>query len=178
MGRRRPDRLDSARRLALVDELRRRGPGRWCAYCGCGVLRSDATLDHVVPVSKGGRTVLGNLVVACWPCNARKKDHVLGEVTVPHPHWYGLDKACLLCGERRKSSERSTVRVGRRPGDEGPASIGVESEVGPSRTGVVVSRKEGRPTLAGVRGQRLCAPPRSRPGVSSGLAHRPANGPT
>lgn len=31
-----------------------------------------ASADHVVPVTQGGRTVLRNLVTACWPCQFGK----------------------------------------------------------------------------------------------------------
>ncbi len=112
---RRPDRMNSKQRLLIVDELRRRGPGRWCAYCHCGVQRADATLDHVVPVSKGVRSVIENLVVACQPCNVRKRDYELGRVTVEHPHWYGPAGLCLLCGrqdrKRRSAPRRSSGPV-------------------------------------------------------------------
>jgi len=44
-----------------------------CVYCGRGP-ENGAILeaDHIVPRSKGGPTVLGNLVTACWECNAGK----------------------------------------------------------------------------------------------------------
>jgi len=58
-----------------------------CYYCGkVGLVEgvdefsdvgSDrlATIDHVVPVSKGGSvTDERNLVVACYPCNQKKAD--------------------------------------------------------------------------------------------------------
>lgn len=41
-----------------------------CHYCG----EYADTVDHVVPVSKGGDSSLGNLVAACRPCNRAKKD--------------------------------------------------------------------------------------------------------
>lgn len=40
-----------------------------CQYCGSG---SELTFDHVVPRSKGGRTVWDNVCAACSPCNLRK----------------------------------------------------------------------------------------------------------
>lgn len=43
-----------------------------CQYCGVRVNRTTATLDHVVPISHGGRTVWENATTACGPCNARK----------------------------------------------------------------------------------------------------------
>lgn len=41
-----------------------------CAYC----VRPARTLDHFIPVSRGGRTEPGNLVPACKSCNSKKKD--------------------------------------------------------------------------------------------------------
>jgi 5-methylcytosine-specific restriction endonuclease McrA len=46
--------------------------GYVCQYCGDGVTRSSATLDHVLPVSHGGKTTFENTVTACGPCNANK----------------------------------------------------------------------------------------------------------
>lgn len=44
-----------------------------CHYCKRPVAIGDATVDHVVPRSKGGKTK-GNTVMACWTCNNRKGD--------------------------------------------------------------------------------------------------------
>jgi len=33
----------------------------------------DLTMDHVVPVARGGRSVKGNVVASCKPCNTAKK---------------------------------------------------------------------------------------------------------
>ena len=40
-----------------------------CRYCGT---RSGLTVDHVVPLSKGGKWVWENLVTACSKCNGKK----------------------------------------------------------------------------------------------------------
>jgi 5-methylcytosine-specific restriction endonuclease McrA len=45
-----------------------------CQYCGDHVERKESTLDHVHPVSKGGKTTWENTVTACAPCNADKAD--------------------------------------------------------------------------------------------------------
>jgi 5-methylcytosine-specific restriction endonuclease McrA len=45
---------------------------RWtCQYCGS---RSNLTVDHVVPRSKGGMSSWDNIVASCAPCNRRKGD--------------------------------------------------------------------------------------------------------
>ena len=46
--------------------------GYVCQYCGDAVTRNTATLDHVLPVSHGGKTTFENTVTACGPCNANK----------------------------------------------------------------------------------------------------------
>lgn len=48
-----------------------------CQYCG---RRSDLTLDHVIPQSKGGRNTWQNLVTACAPCNVKKGDKTLRQL--------------------------------------------------------------------------------------------------
>jgi 5-methylcytosine-specific restriction protein A len=51
---------------------RRVGKGL-CAYCGKAFLPRDLTMDHVVPVARGGKSAKGNVVPACKECNNKKK---------------------------------------------------------------------------------------------------------
>ena len=44
-----------------------------CHYCGQKFPQDQLTLDHIGPVSRGGRSTRGNLVVACLDCNQKKK---------------------------------------------------------------------------------------------------------
>ena len=46
--------------------------GYTCQYCGTGVNKRSATLDHVLPTSHGGKTTFENTVCACSTCNANK----------------------------------------------------------------------------------------------------------
>lgn len=43
-----------------------------CQYCGKTLCYSSLSVDHVVPVSRGGRTSWKNCVAACTVCNMRK----------------------------------------------------------------------------------------------------------
>lgn len=46
----------------------------------CGKYMPDEVglqIDHIIPVSKGGKTVLSNLQVTCSKCNAHKKDKII-----------------------------------------------------------------------------------------------------
>ena len=44
-----------------------------CHYCGAPVKPKELTMDHVVPLIKGGRSTKGNVVPACKTCNTNKK---------------------------------------------------------------------------------------------------------
>jgi hypothetical protein len=44
-----------------------------CHYCGREFPPSDLTLDHIVPLIRGGKTRRGNVVPSCKECNNRKK---------------------------------------------------------------------------------------------------------
>lgn len=45
-----------------------------CRYCGRLVRYGKSSLDHVVPVSRGGGDDPGNIVLACQHCNQAKAD--------------------------------------------------------------------------------------------------------
>jgi len=45
-----------------------------CQYCGVKLTTRKLNYDHVVPRSRGGKTVWENIVTACYPCNDRKRD--------------------------------------------------------------------------------------------------------
>ena len=44
-----------------------------CHYCGQKTPPGQLTMDHVVPLSRGGMSTKANLVTACKECNNRKK---------------------------------------------------------------------------------------------------------
>ena len=49
--------------------------GRMCWLCGCSIKFRDMTIDHVIPVSKGGTMALVNLRAAHRVCNMRRGDN-------------------------------------------------------------------------------------------------------
>lgn len=51
---------------------RKRGNGL-CHYCGGKFPPQELTMDHLVPLARGGRSTKGNLVPACKSCNDQKK---------------------------------------------------------------------------------------------------------
>ncbi len=44
-----------------------------CYFCGKKVKFKDITMDHLVPLSRGGRSTKDNLVPCCKACNTKKK---------------------------------------------------------------------------------------------------------
>lgn len=51
----------------------------WCAYCKKILTAETVTIDHVVPLSKGGSRGRSNLVLCCSKCNGEKKDMTVEE---------------------------------------------------------------------------------------------------
>ena len=49
----------------------------YCSYCGEDL--SDPQLEHILPVSRGGRHELGNVLPVCLNCNRDKGDQTLEE---------------------------------------------------------------------------------------------------
>ena len=63
-----------------------------CAYCGVNLTKATATMDHVLPISHGGKTNWKNIVTACGPCNHCKgNDKRIKPKYAPHtPGYYEL----------------------------------------------------------------------------------------
>ncbi len=54
-----------------------------CQYCGKHFHAKDLTLDHVMPVSRGGPKSWKNLVTACHKCNHKKGSRTPTEANMP-----------------------------------------------------------------------------------------------
>jgi 5-methylcytosine-specific restriction endonuclease McrA len=50
-----------------------------CCYCGKDMRSVEKSMDHVVPLSRGGAHALSNVVIACKPCNFEKGTRTQGE---------------------------------------------------------------------------------------------------
>ncbi len=62
-----------ARQLRATAWWRRRLRAGRCGYCGQPTPPRELTMDHRVPLARGGRSTKANLVAACKACNAAKK---------------------------------------------------------------------------------------------------------
>src|SRR5215475_3585817 len=65
-----------ARDLRQSQWWKRRIASGVCAYCRRQVGARQLTMDHVVPLGRGGHSTRGNTVPACKDCNTRKKSLV------------------------------------------------------------------------------------------------------
>ena len=82
-----------------------------CQYCGRKGTAFDLTLDHLLPKSRGGRTLAENLVTACQVCNNRKGDRTPEEarmplITNPAALYYGLERAAWRDAARSRPEWR------------------------------------------------------------------------
>jgi 5-methylcytosine-specific restriction endonuclease McrA len=90
--------------IMLKDMLRRKRMPRFskynlmlrdmftCQYCNTHFPQKELTLDHVRPLSLGGKTNWENIVAACGPCNSRKgnKMHMKPRRDPYQPDYYEL----------------------------------------------------------------------------------------
>jgi 5-methylcytosine-specific restriction endonuclease McrA len=44
-----------------------------CHYCGQQFSPDQLSMDHIVPLARGGKSTKGNIVPACAECNRKKK---------------------------------------------------------------------------------------------------------
>jgi len=67
------------RKVFTVDEklVMLEKSGFRCSCCGTPIGLSDMTVEHVIPISKGGTNDMGNMVALCNTCNRLKDDLVV-----------------------------------------------------------------------------------------------------
>jgi 5-methylcytosine-specific restriction protein A len=50
-----------------------------CHYCEQNFHPSELTMDHLIPIARGGKSDKSNCVTACKACNSKKKHHLTVE---------------------------------------------------------------------------------------------------
>jgi 5-methylcytosine-specific restriction endonuclease McrA len=68
-----------ARELRRSQWWKRRRAAGVCHYCGGKFTPQALTMDHLVPLIRGGRSTKGNLVPACKDCNTKKQHRLAFE---------------------------------------------------------------------------------------------------
>ena len=62
-----------------------------CQYCYIELPRKELTLDHVIPISRGGKTSWENIVASCKTCNIAKGNKIQYPRTRPYqPDYWEL----------------------------------------------------------------------------------------
>lgn len=80
--------MNGDQRRALTDLIYERDGAR-CHICRLTVRREDASLDHLIPASRGGASTQDNLALAHLRCNQSRGDRALPAGSVPRHD--GLD---------------------------------------------------------------------------------------
>jgi 5-methylcytosine-specific restriction endonuclease McrA len=62
-----------ARELRESQWWKRRVAKGVCNYCGRSTHPKKLTMDHIVPISRGGKSTKSNVVPCCKTCNTTKK---------------------------------------------------------------------------------------------------------
>ncbi len=62
-----------ARELRASQWWKRKRATGICHHCGGKSLPKDLTMDHLVPIIRGGKSTKGNLVASCKQCNSERK---------------------------------------------------------------------------------------------------------
>jgi len=64
---------DKARELRKSDWWNKKISAGICHYCGKKFAPKELTMDHIVPLARGGASTKNNVVPACAQCNSSKK---------------------------------------------------------------------------------------------------------
>lgn len=50
-----------------------------CFYCNCDLSHKRINVEHIIPMSKGGKTSSNNMVISCAPCNKEKGSKLIAK---------------------------------------------------------------------------------------------------
>lgn len=67
---------EKARELRASQWWKRKLSEGRCHYCQQQFKPAELTMDHIVPIIRGGKSIKGNVVTCCKECNNMKK-HML-----------------------------------------------------------------------------------------------------
>ena len=72
--------------------------GGFCAYCQHQHSKA-LTIDHIIPITQGGRHETANICLACPRCNSRKNNRTPDQWT---DRWYLRDASYVYQPKRKK----------------------------------------------------------------------------
>lgn len=96
--------MNLSRRKAVIERL-------WdiskdCFYCTIALTFRSRSLEHILPLSKGGTNQQDNLCLTCHDCNAMKGDMTLAEFVDYIADVGGFVRAKELHHKKRKKVDR------------------------------------------------------------------------
>ncbi len=62
-----------AKELRATQWWKRKRASGICHHCGGHFAPRDLTMDHLVPIIRGGKSTKGNVVSSCKACNSERK---------------------------------------------------------------------------------------------------------
>jgi len=76
------ERIYTNSELTIIKNFKKSNP-HICTYCNKSIPSTETvTIDHKIPVCKGGKTVPENLTISCYPCNREKDDLTVEEYAI------------------------------------------------------------------------------------------------
>ena len=105
VGRRRPAfSFPTKRNILIRDNFE-------CAYCGKKLTMASGTKDHVVPISRGGKDVIENVVASCGACNGFKDNRTPEEAGMKlrfHPRPLTEEEKLRVLLKTHRAHEKQT----------------------------------------------------------------------
>lgn len=91
-------------------EVLKRAKGR-CELCGVSRDAKALQVDHIVPRSKGGLTVLENLQALCYTCNAQKQNKDDTDFRILSRMYDVRDRECVFCSQEEKATIKNSLAM-------------------------------------------------------------------
>lgn len=80
-----------------------------CELCGISAEEKALDVDHILPVNKGGKTVIENLQALCYTCNSQKRDLDDTDFRPWKKLYENSDAKCVFCKLKDKSKKSNTL---------------------------------------------------------------------
>lgn len=78
-----------------------------CHYCGGRFAPGNLTMDHIVPLSRGGKSSRSNIVACCKECNNEKKYYTPAEIVLSELEQEALDPDDGSVSRRNENDDKA-----------------------------------------------------------------------
>ena len=108
------DKDPAIRRLRELDKRSRSGSARYdvlakskgvCAACGARSTEARLHVDHIKPISIGGRDHIDNMQALCYKCNTQKRNRDDTGFMLWHKRLQFRKRGCLMCANEKHELE-------------------------------------------------------------------------